>query len=110
MFTQIPEGTQYYIRVHHRFVRRYEIAIRLTDRCSINFIANVLHLSNKIPTDIVRDYGLVKVLGKQGFILHTQKLFRSIKQLPLISTVFNHKLRVEVPPSLIHLIARGGAL
>ena len=71
LFTQIPEGTQYYIRVDHRFSRRNEImTIRLTDRCSINLIANVLHLSNKIPADIVRDYGLVKVLGKQGFILH----------------------------------------
>ena len=62
LFTEIPEGTQYseyYIRVHYRFVRRYEIAIRLTDRRSINFIANVLHLSNKIPADIVRNYCLV---------------------------------------------------
>ena len=31
LFTQIPEGMQYYIRVDHRFVRRYEImTIRLT--------------------------------------------------------------------------------
>ena len=45
------------------------MTIRLTDRCSINLIANVLHLSNKIPADIVRDYGLVKVFGKQGFIM-----------------------------------------
>ena len=30
--TQIPEGAQYYYCVNHRFVRRYEIAIRLTDR------------------------------------------------------------------------------
>ena len=56
LFTQIPEGTQYYIGVDHRFARRYEImTIRLTDRCSINLsinlIANVLHLSNKIPLD-----------------------------------------------------------
>ena len=50
--------------------RRYEIGIRLTDRCSINLIANVLHLSNKVPADIVRDYGPVKVFGKEGFILH----------------------------------------
>ena len=32
LFIQIPEGAQYYYCVKHRFVRRYEIAIRLTDR------------------------------------------------------------------------------
>ena len=69
-------------------------------------MANVLHLCSKILADIVRDYGLVKVFGKLGFILHAQKLFRSIKQLSLISIVFNHKLRVEVPPSFIHQIGR----
>lgn len=85
--------------IEYRFVRRYKIAIRLTDGCSINFIAYVLYLSNKIPADIVRNYGLIKMFCNQGFILNAQKLFSSIKQLPLISTIF---CLVEVPPSLNH--------
>ena len=53
-------------------------------------------LKYNIPADIVRDYGLVTMFCKQGFILYAQKLFSSIKQLPLISTVLHKPLSLTI--------------